>query len=97
MVPLLTPNPLHLSTLLAKMSSEIQAANTYPHEKNDVQHVGDVKTEANFRQDAMEAESAEFNMTVMEAVKAYPMACFWSFIMSSTIIVSSLSTCWRRC
>lgn len=63
------------------MSSEIQPT-TYPGEKNgDTEHIGDIKTEANFKQDAMDAENAEYNMTVMEAVKAYPMACFWSFIM----------------
>lgn len=67
-------------------------------EKANIEHVqspvgaggGDVdaKAEANFRADAMEAESAEHRMTVLEAVKAYPWACFWAFTMSSTIIVS---------
>lgn len=79
------------------MSSEIETAQ--PHtiasgqvEKANVEHVGDLKTEANFRADAMEAETAESSMTVLEAVKAYPMACWWAFIMSSTIIVSD----WRQ-
>jgi hypothetical protein len=55
-------------------------------EKNQVEHVGDVKTDANFRADAIEAENAEFAMTVPQAVKAYPMACFWAFVMSFTIV-----------
>lgn len=39
-----------------------------------------------FKADAVEAESAEYSMTVLEAVKAYPMACFWAFVMSFTIV-----------
>lgn len=34
----------------------------------------------------MESENKEQAMTVMQAVKAYPMACTWAFIMSSTIV-----------
>jgi SP family general alpha glucoside:H+ symporter-like MFS transporter len=43
-------------------------------------------TKASFRHDAVEAENAEHSMTVLEAVKAYPMACFWAFVMSFTIV-----------
>lgn len=39
-----------------------------------------------FKADAVEAENAEYSMTVLEAVKAYPMACFWAFVMSFTIV-----------
>ncbi|OXC83578.1 MFS transporter, SP family, general alpha glucoside:H+ symporter [Cryptococcus neoformans AD1-7a] len=42
-----------------------------------------------FKADAVEAENAEHSMTVLEAVKAYPMACFWAFVMSFTIIMES--------
>ncbi|KAJ4351613.1 uncharacterized protein N0V89_006956 [Didymosphaeria variabile] len=42
-----------------------------------------------FKAGAIEAENAEHNMTVMEAVKAYPMASFWAFVMSCTIIMES--------
>ncbi|CAE7196088.1 hypothetical protein CFE70_007716 [Pyrenophora teres f. teres 0-1] len=38
---------------------------------------------------AVEAENAEHDMGVMEAVKAYPMAATWAFIMSCTIIMES--------
>ncbi|KAI0428112.1 sugar transporter [Xylaria sp. FL1042] len=44
---------------------------------------------ADYKADAVEAENAEHNMTVLEAVKAYPMATFWAFVMSSTIIMES--------
>lgn len=38
---------------------------------------------------AIEAENEEHNMTVLQAVKAYPMASFWAFVMSCTIV-----SCW---
>ena len=72
------------------MSAEIETAPHHLSEKNNVEHVGDIKSdEANFRADAMEAENMEHNMTVLQAVKAYPMACTWAFIMSSTIVSPS--------
>jgi hypothetical protein len=66
-------------------AQEIEAV---PHNEKSHQHehVDELKTAANFKADAMEAESAEHNMTVWEAAKAYPMACLWAFIMSSTIV-----------
>jgi SP family general alpha glucoside:H+ symporter-like MFS transporter len=44
---------------------------------------------ADYKADAVAAENAEHNMTVMEAVRAYPMASFWAFVMSCTIIMES--------
>lgn len=41
---------------------------------------------ADYKADAIEAETAEHNMGVLEAVRAYPMASFWAFIMSFTIV-----------
>lgn len=35
---------------------------------------------------AIEAENAEHNMTVPQAVKEYPMAAIWAFVMSCTIV-----------
>ena len=46
---------------------------------------------SDFKADAIEAENAEHNMTVLGAVKAYPMAAFWAFVMSSMIV-----SCERR-
>ncbi|WWD03578.1 hypothetical protein V865_001632 [Kwoniella europaea PYCC6329] len=83
------------------MSNEIQAANIPTPvvetkydagEKGQIEHVNDVsvdKAAANFKADAMEAEKMEHQMTVMEAVKAYPMACFWAFVMSFCIVMES--------
>ncbi|KAK1138454.1 hypothetical protein N8T08_002510 [Aspergillus melleus] len=41
------------------------------------------------RAGAIEAEEVEHNMTVLEAVKAYPAASWWAFVMSCTIIMES--------
>lgn len=43
-----------------------------------------------YKTDAIEAENAEHDMTVMQAIKAYPMASFWAFVMSCTIVSCSL-------
>jgi SP family general alpha glucoside:H+ symporter-like MFS transporter len=39
-----------------------------------------------FKAGAIEAENNEHNMGVLEALKLYPMAAFWAFVMSSTIV-----------
>jgi hypothetical protein len=39
-----------------------------------------------YKASAIEAENAEHNMGVLEAVKAYPMASLWAFVMSCTIV-----------
>lgn len=41
---------------------------------------------ADYKADAVEAENAEHNMGVLEAMQAYPMASFWAFVMSCTIV-----------
>lgn len=40
------------------------------------------------RAGAIEAEEMEHRMTVLEAVKAYPAASWWAFVMSFTIVSS---------
>lgn len=45
-----------------------------------------------YKADAILAENAEHDMTVMQAVKAYPMASFWAFIMSCTIVCCLFAT-----
>ncbi|KAJ7723023.1 putative maltose porter [Mycena olivaceomarginata] len=68
---------------------EVEAKPSF--EKGRIEHEDhtDLKTKAEYKLDAIEAENAEHSMTVMEAVRAYPMACFWAFVMSSTIIMES--------
>jgi SP family general alpha glucoside:H+ symporter-like MFS transporter len=40
------------------------------------------------RAGAIGAEEIEHNMTVLQAVKAYPAASWWAFVMSCTIVSS---------
>lgn len=42
-----------------------------------------------YKADAVQAENAEHDMTVLQAVKAYPMATFWAFVMACTIVSCS--------
>lgn len=56
---------------------------------SQIDHTADLDEKAKFadyKADAIEAENAEHNMTVMEAVRAYPMASFWAFVFSCTIV-----------
>ncbi|KAL0931245.1 MFS sp general alpha glucoside:H+ symporter [Colletotrichum truncatum] len=58
----------------------------------DVDHIADLDEKASpaaYKADAIEAELAELKMGVLEAVKLYPMASMWAFIMSTTIIMES--------
>jgi SP family general alpha glucoside:H+ symporter-like MFS transporter len=52
----------------------------------NVYNLDEKATGADYKADAVEAENAEHNMTVIEAMKAYPMASFWAFVMSCTIV-----------
>lgn len=40
------------------------------------------------RTGAIDAEKIEHNMTVLQAVKAYPSASWWAFVISCTIVSS---------
>jgi SP family general alpha glucoside:H+ symporter-like MFS transporter len=51
--------------------------------------VYDVGEKVDFdRAGAINAEDIEHKMTVLEAVKAYPAASWWAFVMSCTIVSS---------
>jgi len=52
----------------------------------DAQTLDEKARVADYKASAIEAENAEHNMGVLEAVKAYPMASFWAFVMSCTIV-----------
>jgi hypothetical protein len=54
-----------------------------------LEHVYDLDEKAkisDYKADAVEAENAEHKMGVLEAVREYPMASFWAFVMSFTIV-----------
>lgn len=61
--------------------SEIEAQNA------KVAPVQDVVEKVDYnRAGAIEAENIEHRMSVLEAVRAYPAASWWAFVMSSTIV-----------
>jgi hypothetical protein len=52
----------------------------------------DAKAEAaQYKLAAIEAETAEHDMGVMQAIKEYPMAAWWAFVMSCTIVRHSIA------
>lgn len=63
--------------------SEVEAHPT----SADVPVYGDEKIDSD-RARAINAEKAEHDMTVLQAVKAYPAASWWAFVMSCTIVSS---------
>jgi SP family general alpha glucoside:H+ symporter-like MFS transporter len=66
------------------IESEIEAH----HPKHDSNYdVEEEKLDYN-RAGAIDAENIEHNMGVIDAVKAYPAASFWAFVMSATIVSS---------
>ncbi|ETS81323.1 hypothetical protein PFICI_06325 [Pestalotiopsis fici W106-1] len=67
-------------------SAEVEAAVSHDGHAADLDEKAKV---ADYRADAIEAEAAEHNMTVLQAVREYPMASFWAFVMSCTIIMES--------
>jgi SP family general alpha glucoside:H+ symporter-like MFS transporter len=65
---------------------ESKPAYTQEIEKPGVEYNENEKTDAAHRAEAIMAENVEHNMTVIEAVKAYPWASFWAFVFSCTIV-----------
>lgn len=72
-------------------ASEIHAESTKVDPVYDVEHKVDYN-----RAGAIEAEQTEHKMGVLEAVRAYPAASWWAFLMSCTI-VSSCPQISERC
>ena len=63
----------------------VEADDTHSHVENAYK-LDEKVSAADYKADAVEAENAEHNMGVLEAVRAYPMASFWAFVMSCTIV-----------
>lgn len=85
------------------MQSELNEKNVYGVERADKdiegEHLDAVKPDVvDYKAEAMEAENLEHSMTVIQAAKAYPMACFWAFIMSFCIVSPWIAAvCGERC
>lgn len=66
-------------------AQEIEGEEAYV-QKNHAYDLNEKTHFADYKADAILAESTEHNMGVLEAVRAYPMASFWAFVMSFTIV-----------
>lgn len=96
------PAPLRFEQFLtsplrttAEMNNDISEKPTYSAEEVEAQrhensHDGGEKTTYD-KTGAIDAENIEHQMTVTEAVKAYPAASWWAFVMSCTIVSSPLN------
>lgn len=81
----------------------IQVASASPQGDDEVEaqktaadHVQNVDEKVNYdRAGAIDAENAEHSMGVLEAVRAYPAASFWAFVMSCTIVSFRLTNSGR--
>lgn len=60
------------------------------HAPNTYDAVDEKAKISDFRAGAMDAENAELAMGTLEALKAYPTAAMWAFIMSCTIVSGCL-------
>jgi hypothetical protein len=63
--------------------------------QTQVEHVYDADEKAraaDMKADAIEAENAEHNLGVIAAIKGYPMAATWAFVISCTIVSCLTST-----
>ncbi|KAG4437521.1 hypothetical protein IFR05_006993 [Cadophora sp. M221] len=69
--------------------AEVEKAYSQAEQQEHAYDLDEKAKVSDFKADAIEAETAEHNMGVIEAVKAYPMATFWAFVMSCTIIMES--------
>jgi hypothetical protein len=84
-----------LPTSTADMSNEISEKPVSSAIEFEAQRHGsgyDTGEKAGYdKSGAIDAENIEHDMTVMQAVKAYPAASWWAFVMSSTIVSSGLN------
>ena len=49
-------------------------------------HHSEVLVNADLMNEAFAAENREHEETILHAIKAHPMACFWAFLMCFTIV-----------
>jgi len=80
-----TVNMNHVNSEKPTSASEVEAL---PASTGGPVYNMDEKVDYN-RTGAIDAEKIEHDMTVIQAVKAYPAASWWAFVMSCTIVSSS--------
>jgi SP family general alpha glucoside:H+ symporter-like MFS transporter len=69
-----------------QIDSKAYGADTHIEKAMSTVDLDEKSTAAQNKAAAIEAENAEHNMGVPQAVKEYPMAALWAFVMSCTIV-----------
>jgi MFS transporter, SP family, general alpha glucoside:H+ symporter len=91
------PAPLSFSRFLKEIVNMSNVITEKPTSESEVEAqpistggaAYDVEGKVDYdRSGAIEAEKIEHDMTVLQAVKAYPAASWWAFVMSCTIVSS---------
>ncbi|KAK2598676.1 hypothetical protein N8I77_012071 [Diaporthe amygdali] len=72
----------------SKESSQTEHVDIQDLKEKNVRN-SDVLVNADLMHDAFDGENREHEMGTWEAVKTYPWACFWAFIMCFTIVMES--------
>lgn len=75
------------NTYSEKPTSGLEEIERQPTSPNEPVYNVDEKRDYD-RAGAIDAEKIEHDMTVLQAVKAYPAASWWAFVMSCTIVSS---------
>lgn len=78
------------NNLISEKPTSVLEVESQPARTGGPVYDADEKVDYN-RGGAIDAENIEHNMTVLQAVKAYPAASWWAFVMSATIVSSSLA------
>ena len=76
------------------MSANIEIYPAVTDEKHAVAHVDEIEMVGQ-KVEAISAEEVEHSMGIWDAVRAYPMGCFWAFVISFCIVSSPYTICTR--
>jgi hypothetical protein len=80
-------DPVNMSNINMEKPTVAEEVEAHPTSKDTPVYAADEKVGYN-RSGAIDAEKIEHDMTVLQAVKAYPAASWWAFVMSCTIVSS---------
>ena len=70
--------PKHDATHVDKVGDDIR--------EKDYHHQAEVLDDKDLMTDAQNAENRDHEMTMFQAIKDHPMACFWAFVFCFTIV-----------
>jgi SP family general alpha glucoside:H+ symporter-like MFS transporter len=74
------------------MSANNDIQPTMPDEKRDIEHIDQFDVKAQ-KAEAISAEEVEHSLSFWDAARAYPMGCFWAFVISFCIVSDNSLPC----